>query len=344
MNRTQVPIFRDGPDTYHADRCRPLVEAANHGAVRLVSLVRGHYPGRELPANCLPGVKTVGFWDATTEQDWGLDWHRNEGIEITYLETGSLAFAADQSTYRLHAGDVTVTRPWQRHCVGNPNVSAGRLHWLILDLGVRRPNQEWKWPSWVVLCKQDLSDLTNLLRHNEHPVWKSSTEIRECFSQLGRTVERVREGDTPSRLTVKVNELFVLLLELLKEQSLRLEESLSTSRRTVELFLADLRGYREHLAEEWTVEKMAQSCGLGVTRFIHYTKEIVNMTPLQYLGFCRLRAASSMLREAPGMNITAVALACGFSSGQYFANKFRQLYGHSPREHRRIPPASSDAF
>ena len=102
----------------------------------------------------LSGLKTVGFWDADHDQAWGLDWHRNEGLELTFLETGTLAFSVDATRCQLHPNDLTITRPWQPHRVGNPAVSAGRLHWLILDLGVRRPHQTWQWPKWLILTRR----------------------------------------------------------------------------------------------------------------------------------------------------------------------------------------------
>jgi len=40
----------------------------------------------------LPKVKSLAYWDAHELQDWGLGWHRNEGIELTFLESGSLDF------------------------------------------------------------------------------------------------------------------------------------------------------------------------------------------------------------------------------------------------------------
>ena len=89
------PIYKEHGQTYAADTCVPLVQAAKAGQVRHQALVCGHYPGQKLPRGALPGVKTVGFWDADHPQDWGLDWHRNEGIELTFLETGRLAYSVD---------------------------------------------------------------------------------------------------------------------------------------------------------------------------------------------------------------------------------------------------------
>jgi AraC family L-rhamnose operon regulatory protein RhaS len=297
-------------------------------------LVRGHYPGRPLPHGALPGLKTIGYWDAETAQDWGLAWHRNEGIEITFLESGELAFAVDGREYGLHADDLTVTRPWQLHRVGNSNVGASRLHWIIADVGVRRPNQSWKWPNWVMLSPPDLEELTNFLRQNERPVWKASPDLQRCFHAIAHAVESDRKGSSVSLLTVRVNELFVLLLEMLRRQKIRLDYSLSSSRRTVELLLADLRTHPEHLSLEWTVQEMARSCGLGVTRFVHHFRALTNMTPLHFVNQSRLALGAKLLRDNPAANITEIAFTCGFSSSQYFATAFSRLYGCSPREYR----------
>jgi len=329
--RKPIPIYKDHGETYQADTCVAVVEAAARGELHHQALARGHYPGRKLAPDALSGVKSFGFWDAGHDQAWGLPWHRNEGLELTFLESGSTGFAVDEQHYVLQPDDLTVTRPWQRHRVGDPLVGAGRLHFLIMDVGVRRPNQGWRWPPWVVLSKADLDELTTFLRHNEQPVWKAPADIRRCFQAIAPAVE----GDhNISRLTVRVNDLFVLLLDMFRQQKVQLDESLSSSRRTVELFLADLRAHPEHLALQWTIHDMAGSCGLGVTQFVHHVKRLTNLTPLQYLQHSRLELASKMLRKRPEPSVTEVALACGFSSTQYFATVFHRRFGKSPREIR----------
>ena len=328
------PIYQDHGKTFQADTCAPLAYAVRRGQVRLEALVRGHYPGRKLPPKALPGVKTVGFWDARHAQEWGLTWHRNEGIELTFLERGSVAFAVDDHRTRLRADDLTVTRPWQRHRVGDPHVEAGRLHWLILDLGVRRPHQPWRWPAWLVLTKSDREELTDYLRHNERPMWAATPEIRHCFQRIAGAVENDRHGEQASRLAALINELFVLALEMFRQRRVTLDTSLASTERTVELFWADLQRSSDHLAAPWTVEAMARQCGLGVTRFIHHSKQLTNATPITHLTQCRLEAAALLLRAAPGRSILDVALACGFSSSQYFATLFRRQFGSTPTAYR----------
>jgi AraC family L-rhamnose operon regulatory protein RhaS len=102
----------------------------------------------------------------------------------------------------------------------------------------------------------------------------------------------------------------------------------------VELFLADLSAHPEHVSVDWSVGDMAQSCGLGVTQFIHHVRVLTNMTPMQYLNHARLDLAARLLRESPDRSITDVSLDCGFSTAQYFATLFSHRFGCAPREFR----------
>lgn len=331
-------IFRDQGKIYHADTCQPLRRAVGESKVDLEALARPGYPGRKLSPGTLPAISTVGYWDAAVRQDWGLDWHRNEGIEITFLETGQMPFAVDDEEYLLHPDHLTVTRPWQPHRLGDPNIRVGRLHWIIIDVGVRRPHQSWRWPEWLTLTMSDLNELTTMLRQNEQHVWKTNSDVRRCFQQIGMAVSSNEEENNASWIRTYINELLLRLLDLFRDSAIPLDESLVGTRRTVELFLGDLSN---HLDYDWSVEDMAAQCDLGVTRFVHYCKKIVNTTPARYLKRLRLEAAARRLVQAPKKSMTDIAFECGFSSSQYFATTFRKQYGHPPREHRAIHGASN---
>ncbi|MBL8179390.1 MAG: helix-turn-helix transcriptional regulator, partial [Bryobacterales bacterium] len=221
--------------------------------------------------------------------------------------------------------------PWQLHRVGNPHVGPSRLHWLILDVAVRRPDQEWKWPSWLLLSQSDLAELTDILRHTEQSVWRASPDLQRCFQGIAQSLQHDAQPSAISSVAVRANELFLLLLELLRRRKPRLDRSLSTASRTVQLFLHDLT---RHPELDWTVHAMASACGLGVTQFVHHVKLLANMTPMQYVNRCRLDLAARLLASHPGAHITEVALQCGFASSQYFATVFRRRYGCTPRDYR----------
>jgi AraC family L-rhamnose operon regulatory protein RhaS len=331
-------VFAAGRRVFRADTCETVRRAAERGEIALRALAHGSYPGRRLAPQTLPEVCSVGYWDVPRAASWGLDWHRNEGIEFTYVSRGRTAFAVEGRESMLRRGHLTVTRPWQTHRVGNPNVGASRLHWLILDVGVRRPHQPWRWPDWLVCSPADLRSLTTLLRHNEQAVWAVGEAVGSAFERIAAAVDGWSGPSPETRIKLEINGLLVALHEILTRRRVPLDRRLIRAERTVRMFLADLA---RDPAGPWTLDSMAEECGLGRTRFAHYCRQIANTTALEYLARCRVEAAARLLRARPGMSVTEVALASGFSSSQYFATVFRKFLGRSPREVRKARPAGN---
>lgn len=321
-------IFQDGEHRLSADTCEPLKAAAEQGEVHLHAWGHALYPGVALPRSYLPAVRSVGLWDAPASQSWGLDLHCNEGIEFTYLKRGKLVFEVDGRQWTLRKGCLTITRPWQFHRVGAPHVGASRLIWLILDVNVRRPNQTWRWPDWLVCSAAELQTLTQLLSYNEQPVWPAGAEIEPWFDKLAALVEDGGDpGEGESKLKLAINGLLLAVLDRLEQEQIPLDEYLSTTERAVQMFLAALP---QHAASDWTLAAMAHQCGLSRSQFSAYCRQLTSMTPIQYLTWCRVELAARLLAEHPDASITEVAYACGFNSSQYFATVFRNLKGCAP--------------
>lgn len=327
-----IPSFLDAEGVHFADTCDPLRVAVEDGELEMHALARENYPGNPFPGQALKEVRTVGFWDASRPQTWGLEWHRNEGIEFTYLARGSLGFAVDGTEYELKHGSLTVTRPWQSHRVGLPTVDPSRLHWLILDVGVRRPNHRWSWPSWVVLAPEDLAKLTRLLQFNENPVWQADLAIERTFETLSACASSPDRVALETELRLRINELLLEVLRLLLEKQVQLDEELTSTRRGVEVFLRDLNGMVER---SWTLEEMATACGLGRTQFCRHCQDLTNMSPMEYLTYCRLQRAAEMLRADTAVSVTEIAFATGFASSQYLAQQFRRYFRTTPTDYRR---------
>ena len=325
-------VYRAAGKSFVADSCRALVDAAADGSVKLQALGRAGYPGRRLSADELPGLRSVGSWDAASAQNWGLPLHRNEGIEISFLAGGQIAARIEDRLQTLNHDEFLVTRPWQPHQLGDPHVGASRLIWLILDVGVRRPHQEWRWPEWIVLSRADLADLTRCLRQNEQFIWPGSSDIRRCFLGIVQAIQKNVAAGYASRLAVLINEVLLAVLDNFRARRIPLRKSLTSTERTLQQFIAEL-GHA--LGEPWTLEKMAASCHLGVTQFVHHFRQATNLTPANYLAKARVHQASQMLLSEPQRPITEIAFDCGFSSSQYFTNVFTQHTGSSPREFRR---------
>lgn len=324
-------LYRERNRTYEADTCDPLVQAVQRGQLEMKAAARGAYPGWRLGKGDLPGLCSVGFWNAVVPQHWGLALHRNEGIELTFLASGEMPVRAHDTWMQLHHDELLVTRPWQPHQLGDPHIRPGHLVWMILDVGVRHPHQPWRWPPWVVLSAKDLGDLTEVLRQNEQPIWPASEDLRRCFLGISKALESGERASVCSQLAVRINQTLLALLDLFRTQPVARRKHLMSSERSVRQFLAELENA---LGQPWTLESMAESCGMGVTRFVHHCRAILNCSPMQHLHARRVKRACERLIREPERSITEIGAACGFNSSQYFANAFRRQTGRSPRAYR----------
>ncbi|RED50248.1 helix-turn-helix transcriptional regulator [Seonamhaeicola aphaedonensis] len=330
VNVHEIEPYEANGVVYHADTCLPLIDAFNRKKLKFKALARHTYPGERLDENTL-GLNSIGYWDANEPQDWGLDWHRNEGIEFHFLESGTMPYAQEGKEVLLTPNHLTITRPWEAHKVGNPNIGMGKFYWVIIDLGVRRPHQEWVWPDWITLTNDDLLQLTTILRHNEQSILKANQRVRDCFKRINIAVNTDENGSNASRIRLLINYLLILILDLLKTENIVLNESLTDSSRSVQYFLKELD---KNLSENWTIEEMAKSSGVGLTRFTHHCKQLTNLTPMRYLNIRRLEMAKNILKDNPHLTVGEVANMCGFTTSQYFSTVFKKHEKCSPKAFR----------
>jgi len=332
VNIQEIEPYEADGVVYHADTCLPLIDAYHRKKIKFKALARHTYPGDRLDDNTL-GLNSIGYWDANEPQDWGLDWHRNEGIEFHFLESGTMPYSQENKEVVLTPNHLTITRPWEAHKVGNPNIGMGKFYWVILDLGVRRPHQDWVWPSWITLTKDDLGQLTTFLRQNEQSILKTDQRMRDCFKRIQVAVNSDDKGSNASRIRLLVNYVLILILDLLKTQNIELNESLIDSSRSVQYFLKELD---KNLSEDWTIERMSKSAGVGLTRFTHHCKQLTNLTPMRYLTMRRLEMSKKILLEHENLTVSDVAYSCGFTTSQYFSTVFKKHEKCSPNEYRKL--------
>ncbi|WP_262246033.1 helix-turn-helix transcriptional regulator [Parapedobacter soli] len=254
-------------------------------------------------------------------------------MEFTFLEFGNLYFSTKKEQFNLEPGSLTITRPWQPHKVGNPNVTIGKLHWLIIDVGVTQPHQSWDWPDWIILSKEDIDCLTKMLRQNDVQVWNSDRKLRECFMEIGKCLNDVEQEIPQSKLNILINNLLLEILCLFKRGHVELDESLIEHLRTVRLFLDYLQ---TSFDKYWSLESMAEYCGLGKTSLSKYCRQLTNMSPINYLIKVRLEAAAELLSKQDIVNVTKVCYDCGFSSFQYFATVFKTYFRCTPTGYMNI--------
>lgn len=100
--------------------------------------------------------------------------------------------------------------------------------------------------------------------------------------------------------------------------------------------LSDLRlgkaieGMHKHPETSWSLEQLAQRAGMSRARFAAYFRQVVGMTPFDYLTNWRLGVAQTMLRK--GNSLKLIASAVGYRNPTALTRVFTQRVGMSPSE------------
>ena len=318
----------------HADDCQPVRQALARGEVRMAARVRGQYPGTPLAPGRLPGLRTIGYWDAVGPQTWGLPMHRNEGIEICYLFSGEMVFATDHDSVLLRPGDITITRPWQRHRLGDPNIRPCRLFWVILDVESGSGREAWQFPDWIGPDAESRRELLRVFRMNQLCHVADDGQLLRDF--LLSACDRLDEPTAleTAHVADTVNHLLLAVARILSGEAGGPHDDPHGFDQTVRGFYQGLEASVETAAEPWTVAGIARACRVGPTYLNASCKEMFNATPSDQLCRIRLAHAARLLRQSPRRPITEVAFAVGFNSSQYFATRFRKQFGITPREFR----------
>ena len=93
-----------------------------------------------------------------------------------------------------------------------------------------------------------------------------------------------------------------------------------------------------HYTERVTLSDLAQIEDLSVTYLSHFIRDNLNMTFQEYVSAYRLEKALSLMGE-PGLSLTDISMASGFSDVKYFTRCFAKRFGCAPKAYRGCLPA-----
>ena len=88
------------------------------------------------------------------------------------------------------------------------------------------------------------------------------------------------------------------------------------------------------LGENHSIGRLAGECGLSSSHFARAFKETTGLAPHQWLTCRRVERARELLSQST-MELTEIALACGFVDQSHFCRVFARMEKQSPGRWRR---------
>ena len=153
-----------------------------------------------------------------------------------------------------------------------------------------------------------------------------SPDYQWIFNQIIRELQ-LQRSDYEEFLKVLFRHLMLTINRYAHEENETKSDMINEIERAAHYF-------SEHYSEDISVEDYAQEHHISVNWFIHNFKNIMKVTPMQYILSLRISAAKRYL-ETTNKSIAQIAQAVGYDNPLYFSRIFKKHTGHSPSEYKK---------
>jgi AraC-like DNA-binding protein len=270
-----------------------------------------------VPVVCCGGVKSLVLQSGIGSLA-KLAAHRNAGLEIVFVRRGHLLWQTQGVAEPVPPGSVYFTLPGQEHG------SAEEFE----------PGHEW---IYVIFAPGKSGPLHPALGFNRAETLEIETMLREASRHClaggaameGLLAALVEEAKSPgylhkARVAALARAAVIELARCLRAQRTHTAPAVrSGAQERVRRLVATIA---KDPSRAWTLDEMAQFCGLGRTQLASVFREQTGDSPIRFINRLRVRNACRLLRGT-NRSITHIALECGFGTSQYFAQVFKRCTG-----------------
>jgi AraC family L-rhamnose operon regulatory protein RhaS len=263
--------------------------------------------------------------------------HRNQGMEIVYVEQGRLRWTVDGKAEEINSGSVFFTMPWQAHGSQYAHEPGNVLHFVLacLDKPYRKPVNSFLFHPSMQIPPREARRISRLCCRAPRHGWPASSELQWVLAAL---VSRLHKGGTKFH----ANALFMTLISELAEIVSSTQTSQPGRHEHQDCLESFLHELESRCTEAWTWPGMARACGMTKSLMFQQFKALTGDSPLVYLKRLRVMRAERLLAETE-LSVTEIAHQCGFCTSQIFARTFRQFTNHSPTEFRCLRRQDNEA-
>jgi AraC-like DNA-binding protein len=268
--------------------------------------------------------------DIKRGENYKMHWH--EQLQLYYFVAGRASLECGHNRFEVSPSGIAV-------------VNSNELHYLEglsddLEFYVIRID-----PSFLFSNQVDLLQTKYLapLAQNRiafQNLIEGDAQVSDCVT---KTIQEYFAKKTGYELAVKASlyQLIVLLLRGYVGKILTKNE-FEEKIRSLKRFDIILHGIENNYAEKIRLKELADTVNLSACHFCRTFKQITGKTLTDYVNGVRLEKAASFLGQTD-LDITEIALRCGFDSVNYFSRLFRRYYNVSPTKFRETHVEQSSA-
>ena len=236
-------------------------------------------------------------------------YHKN-AFEFTFIVKGSMHFSTNNKEYDVPGGSVFMSYPNEIHSTNNNPRPVHEQYWIQVD--IEDPDQ------FLFLKREKAEELIEKLK--KIPKHLITTEPKMIGPIIERAFKGAEQNDNPLLVASHLLIFLQLVIEASKENRYYRAPDIEQS----------ITYISEHLQDEILLDDLASSCGLSTSQFKQKFRQIVGISPRNYINNKKIEYSKKLLSQ--NIPITEVAMALNFSTSSYFSTVFKKHTTQSPRE------------
>ncbi|MEV5025259.1 AraC family transcriptional regulator [Paenibacillus sp. LPE1-1-1.1] len=237
------------------------------------------------------------FYQATRMKNEWIAPHHHPCYELVYYVSGQGQTRIGKKDYSFNAGDYAIINPSTIH------------------------EERHEWQSKVMFC----GFASNVYPPLVEGIYHETSSLP--MGRLMRAIANELRDKKPFHKQMLDNLVSHLYLELLRAHPSQVTE-----------YRTDVIQYAQTFINEYFMHKidfraLAAQSGYSYDRFRHLFKIKVGASPIQYILERRIEHAKAMLRHTH-MQVSVIAMECGFSTDAQFCSMFKRETGITPIRYR----------
>ncbi|MBQ8551876.1 MAG: helix-turn-helix transcriptional regulator [Clostridia bacterium] len=245
--------------------------------------------------------------------------------EIIYIAEGTHAILVDNERFELSAGQMLIYAPGAYH------------------IGERESNA-----SIYIISFEATSDILSELYNRVITLDNDKrTMLTDMINGGAKLFERVSPDSglvgmtkkpcvTDYDLQILRNKLELLLIDIYYTKSHKQNEQKAVNHENLdrEQFEAVTAYLREHIGEALTLEEIAASSHISVSKLSALFRDQCGCGTIAYFNSIKIERAKRLIRDS-SMNFTQISQSLGFCTVHYFSKLFKKIAGITPTEYAR---------
>lgn len=256
--------------------------------------------------------------------------HTHSYYEILLVNEGELTYKITLDTQiKLFVGDILFVPPFVPH--GTFREREGKMRCTVVKFST-------SFLSPSEFTRSDVSCFLNSPNYSyPYYVFRRDDDCaKELTDRLLSSLSLVSDESFGYEIALRgeLSCIFVKLLCICDNDLYRKENKYIDERRSEQLKYV-LEYVRTNYQYRISMEEMARVCDMSYYSFSRFFKQTMGKSFIEYLLDTRLSYAQKMLLSND-VSVSETAAACGFEYVSYFIRRFKQKYGVTPFEYRKM--------